>query len=274
MQGFYIPKGDIMAQKEKLGGYMLIYRKMLNDPLWLSERFTKAQAWMDLLFLANYEDGYIVVGNGENVPVKRGQCAWSKERLAQRWKWSRGKVERFLIHLIEQGTIQRIEQGKIGRKTTIINILNYEKYQDRTTNKTVHQAQNSTTNDTLYKEIKKENKKSSISEISKKNLDPNYSTEIIYFLDTFRKVCKKHTSIGQGERITLSKYISDLMAQEYDYKTIANTICQNFNKTSFTVNLGLNWLLKSESNFYGIFNGEFSNKKQNIEGVIENEYVN
>lgn len=64
------------------------------------------------------------------------------------------------------------------------------------------------------------------------------------------------------------------MAQEYDYKTIANTICQNFNKTSFTVNLGLNWLLKSESNFYGIFNGEFSNKKQNIEGVIENEYVN
>lgn len=274
MQGFYIPRGGIMAQKEKLGGYMLIYRKMLNDPLWLSERFTKAQAWIDLLFLANYEDGYIVVGNGETIPVKRGQCAWSQSRLAKRWKWTRGKVEQYFKHLIEQGTIQRIEQGKIGRKTTIINILNYEKYQDRATKQATSQAQDQATNRALYKEIKKENKESSISEFSKKVLDPNYSPEVRYFLGTFKEICKKHTSIGQGERITLSKYISDLMAQEYDYKTIANTICQNFNKTSFTVNLGLNWLLKSESNFYGIFNGEFSNKKQNIEGVIENEYVN
>ena len=143
---------------KNLGGYMLIYRKMLNNPLWLSEPFTKAQAWIDLLFLANYEDSYIVVGNGENIPIKRGQCAWSQRRLAQRWKWSRGKVEQYFKHLIEQRTIQRIEQGKIGRKTTIINILNYEKYQGRATNQAMSQAQDCATNRALYKEVNKENK--------------------------------------------------------------------------------------------------------------------
>ena len=263
-----------MTQTEKLGGYMLLYRKIQNDPIWLSERFTKAQAWIDLLFLANYEDGFIVVGNGETIPVKRGQCAWSQSRLAKRWKWTRGKVEQYFKHLIEQGTIQRINQGKIGRKTTIISILNYEKYQDRATKQATSQAQDQTTNRALYKEIKKENKESSLSEIPIKKLDPNYSEEIRYFLDTFKNTCNKPISLGQGERITLSKYMSDLMAQGRDYKFIANTICQNFNKANFTVNLGLNWLLKSESNFYGIFNGEFSNKKQTFEGVIENEYVN
>ena len=262
-----------MAQKN-LGGYMLIYRKMLNNPLWLSEPFTKAQALIDLLFLANYEDGYIVAGNGENIPVKRGQCAWSQKRLAQRWKWSRGKVGQYFKHLTEQGTMQRIEQGKIGRKTTVINILNYEKYQGRATKQTAGRAQDCATNRALYKEINKENKESFIGEISKKVLDPNYSKEIIYFLDMFKKICKKPVSIGQGARITLSKYITDLTAQGYDYKSIADTICKNFNNTNFTVNLGLNWLLKSESNFYGIFNGEFGNKKQMFGGDIEIEYIN
>jgi len=105
-------------------GYIKLYRKTCQSKMWLSEPFTRAQAWIDLILITNHKDGYIRV-RGNRVDVKRGQCGWSQARLAVRWQWSRGKVKRFLNEL---ETEQQIVQHR-NNITSCILITNYEMYQ-------------------------------------------------------------------------------------------------------------------------------------------------
>ena len=53
-------------------GWIRIYRELLDSAIWnTNEPFTKGQAWIDLLLLANFEDAEQIVGY-ETVKVKRG----------------------------------------------------------------------------------------------------------------------------------------------------------------------------------------------------------
>ena len=106
-------------------GYIKLYRDISDNPLWLLEPFTKAQAWVDLLLLANYKQGLIVVKNGSLVAIKRGECGYSMKALSERWKWSRKKVAHFIKFLKNAEMIQQ----KIVENHSIITILNYEYYQ-------------------------------------------------------------------------------------------------------------------------------------------------
>lgn len=107
-------------------GYIKAFRRLFASDLWLSEKFTRGQAWLDLIGLANHADGHIRV-RGIRVEVRRGCVGWSEMALAARWGWSRGKVRRFLSEL-EAKTVQQIEQQK-SRLTTLIRIVNYDLYQ-------------------------------------------------------------------------------------------------------------------------------------------------
>ena len=75
-------------------GWIKLHRQLMNNPLWTSEPFTRGQAWVDLLMLAEYET------KGE---FKAGSIYKSKNWLAARWKWDKRKVTRFLREL-ESGT--------------------------------------------------------------------------------------------------------------------------------------------------------------------------
>jgi len=92
--------------------------------MWLSEQFTRGQAWVDMLGLANHKSGYIRK-RGVRVELKRGHLGWSQRELADRWKWSRGKIIRFLNELESE---HMIEQQKTN-VTTLIYIVNYNNYQ-------------------------------------------------------------------------------------------------------------------------------------------------
>lgn len=109
-----------------MAGWIKLYRQLANNPLWTSEPFTKGQAWVDLLILANHKDNFFYK-RGNKVIVKRGQVGYSTRGLADRWKWSRGKVDRFLDDLTDE---LQIEPQK-SNVTTIISILNYASFQDR-----------------------------------------------------------------------------------------------------------------------------------------------
>lgn len=102
-----------------------MHRQICENELWLSEPFTRAQAWIDLILNANHEDGSFWV-RGNQVKVKRGQIAWSELTMASRWLWSKNKVRRFL-KLLE--TEQQIEQQKTFI-TSLITIKTYNKYQE------------------------------------------------------------------------------------------------------------------------------------------------
>lgn len=104
-------------------GFIKIFRKLADNPLWLQKPFSDGQAWVDLLMVANHKPG-IISKRGQRVKVERGQVGYSVKGLADRWGWSRGKVDRFLIYL-EGG--HQIEQQK-NNVTTLITLTNYETY--------------------------------------------------------------------------------------------------------------------------------------------------
>jgi hypothetical protein len=121
-------------------GYVAIWRKLSDSDFWLSEKFTRGQAWIDLLLLANHKDGFFY-NRGIRVEIKRGQVGRSELSLAKRWKWSRGKVRRFLSELSSEKE-RKIVQQKSNVSSTIT-ILNYDVYQFGGTpdgHQTVHQT--------------------------------------------------------------------------------------------------------------------------------------
>ena len=97
----------------------------MDNPLYLSEPFTRMQAWIDLLLLANHKEGFFYV-RGNKVVVGRGQVGTSSRTLASRWQWSRGKVERFLKDLENDNQIEPQKNNVI----TLISICNYYDYQN------------------------------------------------------------------------------------------------------------------------------------------------
>ena len=108
-----------------MDGWIKLHRKIMDTPLYLSEPFTRMQAWIDLLLLANHKEGFFYV-RGNKVVVGRGQIGTSSRTLANRWQWSRGKVERFLQDLEESGQIKPQKTNVI----TLISICNYDEYQN------------------------------------------------------------------------------------------------------------------------------------------------
>lgn len=124
-------------------GYVKLWRKLRDNPLWLAEPFTKGQAWVDLLMLANHERKSVSV-RGIIVIVESGQVLAGEQFLADRWKWSRGKVRR-LLRQLEQKTVQQIVQQK-NNVCTVISITNWSEYQangtaDGTTSSTTERQQ-------------------------------------------------------------------------------------------------------------------------------------
>jgi len=107
-------------------GYIKLHRVLQDNPAWTSEPFTRSQAWVDMLLSASYKPHSVRI-RGIKIDLERGQLALSEVEYAKRWKWSRGKVNRFLSEL-ESKTVQQIVQQKTN-VTTLVTILNYDRYQ-------------------------------------------------------------------------------------------------------------------------------------------------
>ena len=108
-------------------GYIKLHRKIEDDEFWLTETFTKSQAWIDLLLGANRHPGKVMLRD-VSVSLETGQLAWSQLTMCKRWKWSRGKVKRYLVLLQKY---ERILVRQIGQHSTLVTICNYKKYQLR-----------------------------------------------------------------------------------------------------------------------------------------------
>jgi hypothetical protein len=162
-------------------GYFKVNRKLISSDLWLTETFTRGQAWIDLIALANHKDGFIRI-RGINVPIKRGQIGWSEVALSKRWGWSRGKFRRFIVELKTGQMIERETVLQNIHLSSFISILNYNEYQTiGTTNSTT----NGTTNGTQTINEKNVNNISVVFEVFRKAFPGNkrgLQTELDNFL--------------------------------------------------------------------------------------------
>ncbi len=109
-------------------GFIALHREIQSHPIWLSEPFSRGQAWVDLIALANHARGFIIE-NGQKIVIERGQCGRAKVKLAKRWKWSRGKVDRFISMLETEQMVSVKQYNGQDNGITIITICNYDKYQ-------------------------------------------------------------------------------------------------------------------------------------------------
>ncbi len=108
-------------------GWIKLHRQIMENEFWLSERFTKAQAWIDLTMLANYKPNTIFI-RGNEVKTERGELCYSMVSLAKRWSWNERTVDKFL-KLLEN---RQMIQSRRTALTTIITIINYSHYQSDT----------------------------------------------------------------------------------------------------------------------------------------------
>lgn len=107
-------------------GWISIHRKILQNGMWLSEPFSRGQAWIDLLLLASHKPTYFYK-RGVKIDLKRGQLGVSEVGLSQRWKWSRTKTRKFIKDLEKE---QQIIQQK-NNVTQVLTIINYDEYQQK-----------------------------------------------------------------------------------------------------------------------------------------------
>ena len=188
-------------------GWIKLYRKSFENQYYFSERFTKWQAWVDLLLLANHKDNYFEI-RGNPITVKRGEIGYANETLAKRWRWSRGKVERYLKCLEKTGQIEQ-QKSKI---LTLIIIKNYERYQaDEATDRATENHQ---------KIIRRSINKNDKNDKNDKNILADKSAdEINSILNEFYVV---NPTLNYGN-ITQRKIIEELV-KKWGYEKTINTV--------------------------------------------------
>jgi len=126
-----------------MSGWIKLHRKITDNPLYFSEPFTRSMAWVDMLLIANHTDNFFFK-RGMRVDIKTGQIGYDLDTLSKRWKWSRGKVERFLQMLEKDEQIVRQKTNV----TTLISIVNYKEYQtDDKANRKANDKPNSKPNE-------------------------------------------------------------------------------------------------------------------------------
>ena len=104
------------------GGWIKLHRKIIDN--WIWDDPEKLRAWLDILLMVNHEDKQIPF-NGHIKTIHRGEKLTSLAKLAERWKWTRNRVSRFIDLLCEADmvTADRTANG------TLLTVVNYGIYQ-------------------------------------------------------------------------------------------------------------------------------------------------
>lgn len=113
-------------------GWVKIWRKLIDTPLWLEEPFTRGQAWIDLILMAKRPDS-----------DNPGAVCCSIMYLCNRWKWSHGKVERFISRLNRDGMVNVHKNGhqngeSFGKLLTVVKYGSYQNRVDQNGERNVH----------------------------------------------------------------------------------------------------------------------------------------
>lgn len=106
-----------------MAGWIKISREIANH--WLWQDAERLKWWIDLLFLAAWEDKQ-VLHDSHMFVLRRGQIIASISFLSERWGKSHPTIIKFLRLLEGEDMIKR---STIYRQTSILTICNYEKYQ-------------------------------------------------------------------------------------------------------------------------------------------------
>ena len=256
-----------------MAGWIRLSRNIFECWLWDEKPFSKAQAWIDLLLMANYETKKIVLGN-ELIEVERGSFITSEVKLSERWGWSRTKTRSYLYLLESDNMIIK----KSDSKKTVITIVKYGIYQDietaeeqqKNSKKTAKKQQKNTTNN--INNINNINKEESAEQppIDYKAVVDDYNTickslpQVKSLSDARRKAIKARLKTRGMEDI----HKAFQMAEGSDFLKGAN-------KSNWTATF--DWIMK-DTNMAKILDGNYENKtskeaqNKKVHNFVERDY--
>lgn len=191
-------------------GWIKIHRKMMDDEWYFSEKFTRMQAWLDLLLLAEFKPRKIYV-RGIEVSIGVGQVAMSLNELAERWQWSRNKVIRFFYELQNNGKVKL-------QKSNVINLISIVKYEEYQIEETAKRTTNETANETTkQKKVTKENIKKNNKEITSTIVEVKKENDAAVAATLSQTVEKRRTAFYNSLVAFLGKYDKTMIREFYDY---------------------------------------------------------
>lgn len=114
-----------------MSGYIKLFRRIQDHPLWTLKPADPARAWIDLILLAAWEPHKISI-RGTTYTLNRGEMAASIRFLGNRWGWGHSKTASFLHRLHVDNQLEKIQDGSGDGSPTIYRIVNYETYQGDT----------------------------------------------------------------------------------------------------------------------------------------------
>ena len=122
-----------MATDERWGSVTLS-RKFFESRYWKESReFSEAEAWIDLIQRAVFKVTTVHIA-GCAITLSRGEFCYAIRTLAEDWRWSKSKVQRFLAELVKYGrltTRKAIHSAgqEMGQVPAIYRLVNYDAYQ-------------------------------------------------------------------------------------------------------------------------------------------------
>ena len=104
-------------------GWLKLWRQIVVSDVWgENDPYDSRSAFLFILSQAWFTPGYY-----RGVRVERGQFPTSERELSEIFKWSKGKVHRFLKGLFEKKSIQF--EYFPDHRTTLITIMNFDTFQ-------------------------------------------------------------------------------------------------------------------------------------------------
>jgi len=134
----------MMKNKGNHEGYIPLFRRFLDNELWTEKRkFSKAEAWIDLMFMARYgKETEEIIDRGELIKIGYGEILTSIKTLAKKWHRSETWVRALLEHLESKRSIKK--HIKKNRRT-IIEVVKLGYFQElvkkRSTERLTEEAQ-------------------------------------------------------------------------------------------------------------------------------------
>lgn len=104
-------------------------RGWLDSDVWGNAPYDERGSWSWMIGEANWKDSVRNI-SGKPVLIKRGQLTSSLRFMATKFKWSVGRVRRFLEKLRRWGMIETDTGSDTAQ--TVVTICNYNKYQSKT----------------------------------------------------------------------------------------------------------------------------------------------
>ena len=255
-------------------GWLKIHRKILDNFLWEDRPFSRGQAWIDLILIANHEDKTTIF-NGNVVEIKRGQKMTSLRKLSDRWGWSITKTKKFL-EVLQSEKMLTYKSNSKNTVYTIVNFNNYQEKQEYKNNTKITQKENRNKTEKNQKETNKNDK----NDKNDKNIFNNLSNDKLFvpliekwneLPDTISKIStlKKDTQRFKMLSQRVNEYGADKVLEAIE-KIKQSPFLQGKNNRGWTITF--EWFVKP-NNFIKVLEGNYVDKKINKGNFVKDKYI-